>query len=428
MAVDQTAKAKMMKYRWAIFGILAIAYFFVYFHRTSTAVVGSSINDTFGVGAASIALLGSAYFYAYTAMQLPSGIFSDNWGPRRTATIFVALAGAGALMTGFATDFWIVIVGRVIIGIGVAVIYIPIMRVLALWFRKNEFASLSGMLLLVGNVGAIAATIPLTILLEALGGWKAVFLLLAAITFIIAILCWFIVRDHPTEMGYPSIEEIVSEETGEPITESTSEKIPMTVALKTTFGSGLKFWSLAIWFFFMYGSIMVYQGLQAGVFYNSVYGWDKNIYGTLLMMVGVGMIFGCPLAGILSDKVLKSRKKVLVFGTVVYTAIWAVIWLTSGNLDSQIAYAAINFCFGFFGGFFVVSYAQIKELYPISIVGTSTAALNLFPFAGGAILMLVSGYIVSENTATQFETLWLIMFAMMVIATVCAFLSSERKA
>lgn len=427
MPIDQASKEKMMKYRWAIFGILALAYFFVYFHRTSTAVVGASIDETFGVGAASIALLGSAYFYAYTAMQLPSGIFADNWGPRRTATLFIALAGVGALMTGFATDFWMVVVGRVIIGIGVAVIYIPIMRVLALWYRRNEFASLSGMLLLVGNVGAIAATVPLTILLDSLGGWKAVFLLLAAITFIIALLCWIIVKDHPSEMGFPSIEEIVSEETGEPIKESTSEKIPMGQALKMTFGSGLKFWSLAIWFFFMYGSIMVYQGLQAGAFYNAVYGWGKTDYSILLMMVGIGMIFGCPLAGILSDKILKSRKKVLMIGTVIYTAVWAVIWLTAGEMDSIIGYAVINFLFGFFGGFFVVSYAQIKELYPISIVGTSTAALNLFPFAGGAILMQVSGMLVKDKTLAQFQTLWLIMFACMILATVCAFLSTERK-
>jgi hypothetical protein len=52
---------------------------------------------------------------------------------------------------------------------------------------------------------------------------------------------------------------------------------------------------------------------------------------------------------------------------------------------------AINFAFGFFGGFLVVSFAQIKELFPIAIAGTSTAALNIFPFSGGAILQQVSG-------------------------------------
>ncbi|MFA7162402.1 MAG: MFS transporter, partial [Candidatus Methanomethylophilaceae archaeon] len=133
------------------------------------------------------------------------------------------------------------------------------------------------------------------------------------------------------------------------------------------------------------------------------------------------------LAGIISDKILKSRKRVLIVGTLAYTVIWAIIWLTAGSLGNYAAQFAINFSFGFFGGFFVVSYAQIKELFPIYIAGTSTAALNLFPFAGGAILQLLSGYMVVDKTLAQFQNLWLLMFIMMVIASIAALMSLEAK-
>jgi nitrate/nitrite transporter NarK len=86
----------------------------------------------------------------------------------------------------------------------------------------------------------------------------------------------------------------------------------------------------------------------------------------------------------------------------------------------------INFVFGFFGGFFVVSYAQIKELFPIAMAGTSTAALNVFPFAGGAILITLAGFIVTEKTLVQYQELWMIAFVCMIIATICAFLSLEK--
>mgnify|MGYP001779918510 FL=1 len=134
---------------------------------------------------------------------------------------------------------------------------------------------------------------------------------------------------------------------------------------------------------------MLWQALQAGMYYRNVYGWDSTQFGLLLTLVGVGMVLGCPLAGYLSDKVLRSRKKVICFGAVCYTAVWTVIWLTAGDLASWGMQAAINFCFGFFGGFFVVCYAQIKEFFSISMAGTSTAALNLFPFAGGALFTTV---------------------------------------
>ncbi len=426
MTLDKSKVKKVLSYRWAVFGILAFAYFFVYFHRVSTSVVSSDLMDSFGVDAASIALLSSAYFYAYTVMQLPSGILTDSWGPRKTVSLFTLVAAVGAIMTGVATSFELVIIGRVFIGVGVAMVYIPIMKILATWYRKNEFASLSGILLAVGNIGALSAAGPLGILSEAIG-WQEVFLILGILSVVLATVAWLITRDRPADMNLPTIQEIEAEEKGEPVPEAkTMEKIPMVKALKMTFGSGMNFWPLAIWFFFMYGSIMVYQGLWAGPFYKDVLGWDKTTYSMVLTFVGIGMIFGCPIAGILSDKILKSRKKVLIVGTLVYTIVWATIWLAGATITSEIAWMAINFMFGFFGGFFVVSYAQIKELFPLTIVGTTTAALNIFPFAGGAILQQVSGLMLTTRTAEGYQVIWLFMFVCMIIACVGAFLSKEK--
>ena len=428
MTIDSTKKNKVLKYRWLIFGVLALAYFFVYFHRTTGGGISDTIQDYFGVGTASVALLASAYLYAYTLMQLPSGVLTDKLGPRKAATIFIFVIAFGSILSAYAamvSNFNLMIAGKFLIGIGAAVVYIPIMKILAVWYRKNEFASLSGILLLVGNVGGIAAATPMIMMVDSMGLQNTYFVL-AGITVLIAVLCWLVVRNHPSEKGLPSIEEIVSEETGEPVKESTSSKVPMAQALKTTFGSGRKFWPLAIWFFFMYGTIMLWQASQAGSFYSNVYGFTKSQYGLLITMVGVGMVIGCPLAGILSDKVIHSRKKVIEVGTLVYTAIWAVIWLTAGDLNSWSINMAINFVFGFFGGFFVVSYAQVKELFPIAMAGTSTAALNVFPFAGGAILITLAGFIVTEKTLVQYQELWMIAFVCMIIATICAFLSVEK--
>jgi sugar phosphate permease len=427
MAPEKSKVKMVLRYRWAVFGILALAYFFVYFHRVSTAVVSADLEATFGVGAASIALLSSAYFYAYTIMQLPSGLLTDGWGPRKTVSFFTLVAAAGAVLTGIASTFELVIAGRLLIGVGVAMVYIPLMKILAAWYRKNEFASLSGILLAVGNIGALSAAGPLA-LMCAYYSWQQVFIILGVITFVLAALAWMIVRDRPSDMNLPSIQEIEGLELGESVPEAQMmEKIPLSKALKMTFGAGMKFWPLAIWFFFMYGSIMVYQGLWAGPFFHDILGWEKATYGLVLTFIGIGMIIGCPTAGYISDKILKSRKKVLIIGTVVYTFTWAIIWMTAGQITSTEAYMAINFVFGFFGGFLVVSFAQIKELFPITIVGTSTAALNIFPFAGGAILQQASGLMLTTRSLQSYKGIWLFMLICTVIATVAAFLSKEKE-
>ena len=428
MALESRKVKKVLGYRWAVFGILALAYFFVYFHRVSSAVVSTEMQTTFGVStAASLGLLSSVYFYAYTVMQLPSGLLTDSWGPRRTVSIFTLIAAAGAILTGIASSFEQVIAGRLLIGAGVAMVYIPTMKILANWYRKNEFASLSGILLAVGNIGALSAAGPLALMSEALG-WQQVFLILGVISLALAVAAFAITRDRPSDLNLPSIQEIEAMESGEPVSEArVMEKIPMVQALKMTFGAGMKFWPLAVWFFFMYGSIMVYQGLWAGPFYHDILGWDKATYGLVLTFIGIGMILGCPTAGYISDKILRSRKKVLIIGTVAYTITWAVIWITTGQITGTQAYMVINFVFGFFGGFFVVSFAEIKELFPITIVGTSTAALNIFPFAGGAILQQLSGLMLASRSLESYQGLWLFMLICMVIATAAAFLSREKE-
>ena len=428
MALESRKVKKVLRYRWAVFGILALAYFFVYFHRVSSAVVSTEMQTTFGVStAASLGLLSSVYFYAYTVMQLPSGLLTDSWGPRRTVSIFTLIAAAGAILTGIASSFEQVIAGRLLIGAGVAMVYIPTMKILANWYRKNEFASLSGILLAVGNIGALSAAGPLALMSEALG-WQQVFLILGVISLALAVAAFAITRDRPSDLNLPSIQEIEAMEFGEPVSEArVMEKIPMVQALKMTFGAGMKFWPLAVWFFFMYGSIMVYQGLWAGPFYHDILGWDKATYGLVLTFIGIGMILGCPTAGYISDKILKSRKKVLIIGTVLYTITWAAIWITAGQITVTEAYMVINFVFGFFGGFFVVSFAQIKELFPMAIVGTSTAALNIFPFAGGAILQQLSGLMLASRSLEAYQDLWLFMLICMVMATAAAFLSREKE-
>lgn len=261
MTIESEKKKRMLSYRWAIFAVLALAYFFVYFHRTTGGAISDTLQDFFGVGTASVALLASAYLYAYTLMQIPSGILTDKFGPRKAATIFIFLIAAGSILSAVsaaADNFTLMIVGKFIIGIGAAVVYIPIMKVLAVWYRKNEFASMSGILLLVGNVGGIAAATPMVLLMDGLG-IQNTYIFLAVVTVVIAGLCWLIVRNHPSEMELPGIEDIVSEETGEPVTESTSAKMGTVEALKMTFASGRNFWPLAIWFFFMYGTIMLWQ-------------------------------------------------------------------------------------------------------------------------------------------------------------------------
>jgi predicted MFS family arabinose efflux permease len=346
--------------------------------------------------------------------QLPCGVLTDRWGPRRTVCAFTALSALGAFVTALAGSFEMVVAGRIMIGLGVAMVYVPTLKVLSSWFRKDEFSTLTGVLLMVGNIGGLAAAGPLAAMSD-YAGWRQVFLALAMLTAVLTWLMWLLVRDRPQDVGLPAVEEPEPE-----------NKVPLISSLRQIFGSGVRFWPFAAIFFFMYGSLMVYQGLLGGPFFRDVLGWDKVEYGFSLTFVGLGMIAGCPVSGFLSDRVLRSRRKVVVAGTAAFTIMWGVMWLASGRVSDQAAYAALHFVFGFFAGWYVPIYGQVKDAFPRSMAGTALASLNIFPFAGGAVLQMVAGFMITDNSLADYRSVWMLMFLGMVIATIAALLSKER--
>ncbi|TQS82861.1 MFS transporter [Candidatus Methanomassiliicoccus intestinalis] len=414
---------KTLSYRWIILIILLIAYFFVYFHRTSTAVVGTEIVSAVG---GSVALLGSAYFYSYMLMQIPSGLMADRYGVRSLVSVFLLIAALGAFLIGLGESWNTVLIGRVLIGLGLGAIYIPMLKVLAVWFKKNEFASLNGIILAVGNAGAIASATPLAILSDAIG-WQDVFIFLAITTLILAVMCYVIIRNHPSEKGYMSIEEIISNETGVSISDSTSAKVSMKSGLMTVVTSGRKFWAPAIAYFLLYGTLMTYEGLWAGTYFNNAYDFEYNS-SWMITAVGIGMIIGAPLAGLMSDRVFHSRKRVSLTGNIGYAVIWLIIFTFAGMINNYTFWIAVNVAMGFTASWMIVTYAQLKDWFPIAISGTAVATMNVFLFLGAGVMQSLSHYIVNKNSSIdEFRFLWMIMFICQVLTCIFVYISPENK-
>ncbi|AGN26733.1 hypothetical protein A3206_02450 [Candidatus Methanomassiliicoccus intestinalis] len=414
---------KTLSYRWIILVILLIAYFFVYFHRTSTAVVGTEIVSAVG---GSVALLGSAYFYSYVLMQIPSGLMADRYGVRSLVSVFLLIAALGAFLIGLGESWNTVLIGRVLIGLGLGAIYIPMLKVLAVWFKKNEFASLNGIILAVGNAGAIASATPLAILSDAIG-WQDVFIFLAITTLILAVMCYVIIRNHPSEKGYMSIEEIISNETGVSVSDSTSAKVSMKSGLMTVVTSGRKFWAPAIAYFLLYGTLMTYEGLWAGTYFNNAYDFEYNS-SWMITAVGIGMIIGAPLAGLMSDRVFHSRKRVSLTGNIGYAVIWLIIFTFAGMINNYTFWIAVNVAMGFTASWMIVTYAQLKDWFPIAISGTAVATMNVFLFLGAGVMQSLSHYIVNKNSSIdEFRFLWMIMFICQVLTCIFVYISPENK-
>ncbi|MEW5801458.1 MAG: MFS transporter [bacterium] len=404
---------RVLRYRWVIFSILAFSYILVYFHRLCPAVVaGDMMRDLHATGVL-LGLLGSAYYYPYALMQLPAGLLADSWGPRKTITTFFAVACAGSLILGWAPSLSWAIFGRTLVGIGVSMLFVPTMKILAEWFDRQEFASMAGILIAMGGVGSITATSPLAYMSRAVG-WRLSFTIVGIITLILGILLWLMVRDRPQDMGWPS-----------PLENGADDERPAGIGLfegvKNVLSYG-PFWPLAIWFFFGCAVFFSFIGLWGGPYLMQVYGLSKPQAGNILMMSAFGMVVGSPILSFLSNRVCKGRKPLLMISSFMTVLITAALTFLTDRLPIPGLYLLCFFTGVFVNAIVVIGFTATKELFPVSIAGTSTGLANFFPFLGGALLQPFMGYLLERYgkagesfTAAGYSRAFMAMFVCAII-------------
>lgn len=381
-------QARPVPYRWVVFCLLATGYLLVYFHRLALSVVAVEMMKDLAAGPALLGLLGSAYFYPYALMQIPAGLLSDSWGPRRTITVFFLLAGVASILFGLAPSAFWAIVARTFVGLGVATMFVPTMKVLTHWFKRDDFSIMAGILMAVGGLGVLCAAYPMAYL-STLLGWRGSFMTIGAATLVLGTVIWFLVRNTPEEKGYPPVETFKKATTHKTETIRLSQGMRMVLAKSS-------FWPLAIWFFFTCGIFFSFGGLWGGPYLQHVYHMSKAEAGKVLNMLAVAMVLGSPLLSYVSDRIFHSRKKMIVGCAVLMVGLTAILAFFPEGMTKPMLYI---FCILLSLGssaIVVIAFTSCKELFPVEIAGTSVGLINFFPFIGGAVTMPLLGLLLKN--------------------------------
>ena len=375
-------------YRWAVFAVLSVAYFFVFFHRLSMSVVAGDVAKDFGTTGQALGILGSIYFYCYAVMQFPAGLLSDSLGPRKTVAIFLPLSAVGSLLFGLSPSLEWAIVARFCIGLGVSTVFISTMKILSQWYRHHEFAMMVGILNAIGGMGVLAGT-GLLGWLSSEFGWRISFEIICGVTFGVCVLAWIVVRDNPQSRGWPSILALDHDDPGR------AETIPLGQAIRTVLRCR-HFWPVALWFFCTCGIFYGFGGLWGGPYLMHTYGLSRTEVGGILSSFAWGMIIGSPAMGWISESILHSRKKILILSSAALAGLFAFLNLHVADL-SRLALVIWFFLFGIFGtGIIAVGFTTAKELFDVRMAGTAVGMLNLFPFLGGAVTMPFLGRVLDS--------------------------------
>ncbi len=357
--------------RWAIFTIASALFVFSQFYRASIAVISPQLMADVGLDPRGLSLMSAAFFYAFALTQIPIGIFLDRIGPRRTMTALSGVAVSGALVFAWGESLEALVLGRVLLGIGMACNLMGAFKLLTLWFSPLQFATFSALVVSIGTIGNLTATTPLALLVGWIG-WRPTFSVFAALNLALAAAFFLVVRDCP--------------QTSRAAAAAPPPAAPRVFSDLARLFRDRDYWIISIGTFCRYGIFAAVQTLWAGPFLMTVMGRSALMAGNLIFLLNLGMILGGPVWGRLSDTLLRTRKGVVITGLVCLAAdIGALAVLPAGAGTGLLA--ALFFGFGFFASAGGIMYTHIKELMPLEMSGTAMTGINFFTMIGAAAFL-----------------------------------------
>ena len=375
-------QARFNRLRWTVFWILIGSYIMVFFHRVAPGVVAADLMQAFHTSGAALGSLAATYFYIYTALQIPSGVLADTLGPRISVTLGGLVAGAGSVLFGLAPDFATASWGRFLVGLGVSVIFVGLMKSNALWFPDRQYGRISGLTLLVGNLGSILAAGPLALLLAEVS-WRQVFVGAGVVSVLLALLTLIGVRNRPEDAGFPSLREQEGLSPHPPRDQHWLRDLREVLTNQAVWPG---FWVN----FGLTGCFFAFAGLWAIPLMRDLFGLDRaaaSLYATVTLL---GFAIGAYKVGWISDR-LGRRRPVIVAGTLFFCLAWlGMILLPWGPGWSGLLIFAL---LGLTAGGNVVVYAAAKEVLPARVAGMSVALVNTGLFLGAAVLQPTFGWV-----------------------------------
>jgi len=405
--------------RWLIFAIASSLFFLSQFYRVSNAVIAPQLIQDLTLDTKSIGLMSASFFYAFAVTQIPISLLLDKLGPRIMMTTLSVIGVIGAVLFSLADSLTMGVMGRALLGVGMACNLMGPYKLFSLWFSPRVFASLAGIFVAFGSLGNMIATTPLVLLVEQVG-WRSGFQIIAFISFILAVLFFIIVRDRPPQGTLQSEPVATSMNTGQAVSN-----------LRRLFKQR-DYWIISLGTFGRYGVYAAFQALWAGPYLMEVIGLSALTTGNLILLLNLGMILGSPICGTLSDRVFRTRKWVIVAGLIGNVLAIMVMAILPANMPLFV-FGLLFFGFGFFNATGILMYPHIKELMPPEMSGAAMTGINFFTMIGPALFLQGLGtlmqtlYPAASRGPAAFHAAFIVCIACLTLIAVLYCFTNENR-
>ncbi|MDH5485760.1 MAG: MFS transporter [Gammaproteobacteria bacterium] len=426
MHIDEQQRFK--KVRTGIYIILILAYISVYFHRMAPAVVSAELMSSFMTSATTLGSLAAMYYYIYAAMQIPAGVLADTLGNRASVTAGNFVAGIGSIIFALADTIELASLGRFMVGLGVSVIFVGLMKNNSVWFRDKVYGFISGFTMLMGNLGSVLAAKPLSALLN-IWTWRQIFIAMGIMSLVLAVFTFLFVRNRPEDAGFPSVREM------DGMTAHAGRHQHWTRDLFKVL-KNITVWP-GVWINFgMAGGLFAFAGLWGIPLLRDSFNLSRDeasIYTTItLLSLAIGAFF----AGWISDRI-GLRKPVILVSSAIYTLSWLALIYIPWQPGALAMF--LFMLIGLTSGGFVLTYPCAKEVIQPALSGMAISLVNTGLFLGAAIMQPLFGWVldrewdgkiingVNQYSWQNYQHAMLLMLAFAIIAFIAALRIKETQ-
>lgn len=336
----------------------AAAYFLSYLYRTVNSVVGPVIADEMNLSAGDLGFLTSAYFIMFSAVQIPLGVALDRYGPRRVHGTLLTVGAVGAAVFGGGSSMTELVIGRALIGLGVAGGLMAAIKAISIWFPPNRWTLMNGIHMAAGGLGSLTATAPTQAALQ-YTSWHGVFFILAGITLIVALVIWLVVPEKPGSQAPGSLAQQFS---------------VIGRILRTGY-----FWRIVPLMTFQQCAYIGIQTLWAGPWLRDIAGLNATDRADVLFMIAAAMTVGFFTTGMVAGVVRRfgfGDFHTATGATAIFCAIMSVItFVQPANVTLW------WMLFGYFGSYAIVYFPPMAQAFTPELAGRVTTTGNFIMFS-----------------------------------------------
>ena len=347
--------------------VAAVYYFYQYALRSAPAVMMPQLSEAFGLSAMGVASMVGLFYWGYSPFSLVAGAAMDRLGPRKVVPVGAALVGVGALLFASGNGD-LASLGRLLQGAGGVFALIGAVYVATKSFPASMAATLIGATQMFGMAGGSAGQFVVGSVIAAGVPWSGFWLFMGGAGLVIGVVLYLFL---PAEEKAPPGGDWLK---GALRAMATVFRNPQSILCGMIAG-------------LLFIPTTIFDMIWGVRFLQEAHGYEYASAVIRSSTVPLGWIIGCPLLGLVSDR-LGRRKPVILAGGLVLLGCLA--WILYGPVNVLPPYL-LGLVTGLASGAAMLPYTVIKEANPPEVSGTATGVVNFLNFTFSALLGPVFG-------------------------------------